>query len=194
MNKHNPINLFENWFNQAKETDIDKPNAMTLSTVDSAGHPQARIVLLSSFDENGFVFHTNYKSEKGKELAANASACLLFWWDQLGLQIRINGKVSKTTAQESDAYFAKRPRGSQIGAWASEQSQVIASHQVIIDRVQEFEKEFTGKDVPRPPHWGGYRLVADKIEFWVNKENRLHERFLFTMKNNGEWQQQLLAP
>jgi pyridoxamine 5'-phosphate oxidase len=194
MNENNPVNLFENWFNQAKEADIDKPNAMTLSTVDKHGGAQARIVLLSSFDEHGFVFHTNYHSEKGAELAANASACLLFWWDQPGLQVRINGKVSKTTAQESDAYFAKRPRGSQIGAWASEQSQVIASHQVIIDRVQEFEKEFTGKDVPRPPHWGGYRLAPDKLEFWVNKENRLHERFLFTMKKNGEWQQQLLAP
>lgn len=193
MDETNPFNLFDNWFKQAKQADIDKSNAMTLSTVDKHGGAQARIVLLSSFDENGFVFHTNYNSEKGAELAANASACLLFWWDCLGYQIRINGQVSKTTAAESDSYFSGRPRGSQIGAWASEQSQVVESHQVINDRVQAFEKEFSGKDVSRPQHWGGYRLVPDRFEFWLNKDNRLHDRDLFT-RNNNEWVKTILAP
>lgn len=194
MDENNPFNLFDNWFNQAKESDIDKPNAMTLSTVNGQGEVHARILLLSSFDNNGFVFHTNYNSEKGVQLAANSSACLLFWWDCLGYQIRINGDINKTTAQESDVYFDSRPRGSQIGAWASEQSQVIESHQIINDRVQEFEEKFSGKDVPRPPHWGGYRLVPDKFEFWVNKENRLHERTLFTHNKNNGWVKTILAP
>lgn len=193
MDEQDPIKLFEDWFAQAENADIDKPNAMTLSTVDDQGHADARIVLLSSFNEDGFVFHTNYNSHKGIQLASKPSACLLFWWDCLGFQIRINGKVSKTAAEESDAYFSGRPRGSQIGAWASEQSQVIESHQVINDRVRAFEKEFSGKDVSRPPHWGGYRLVPDKIEFWVNKDNRLHDRSLFTRSKNG-WVITILAP
>ncbi|MFV1993253.1 MAG: pyridoxamine 5'-phosphate oxidase, partial [Acidiferrobacterales bacterium] len=190
----NPLIIFENWFNQAKESDIDKPNAMTLATVGNHGQVHARIVLLSSFDINGFVFHANYKSDKGAQLAANPSACLLFWWDCLGYQVRINGQISKTTTEESDAYFSGRPRGSQVGAWASEQSQVIKSRQVLYDREAEFEIKYSGKEVPRPAHWGGYRLSPTTIEFWVNQENRLHERTLYTRQKSGSWEQIILAP
>jgi pyridoxamine 5'-phosphate oxidase len=194
MKNNNPLEIFRDWFDKAGKADIDKPNAMTLSTVDSTGSPNARIVLLSSYDSNGFVFHTNYKSEKGAELAENSSACLLFWWDEIGFQVRINGEVSKTTAEESDTYFKNRPRGSQVGAWASEQSQEIKSRQVLEDRVMEFEKKFEGKDVPRPKHWGGYVLVPDKFEFWINRDSRLHDRYLYTRGKNNDWQKKILAP
>lgn len=194
MFESDPLKIFENWYDQAKESDIEKPNAMTLATVDNHGEVHARIVLLSSFDINGFVFHTNYLSHKGVQLAENPSACLLFWWDCLGYQVRINGEITKTAAAEADAYFNKRARGSQIGAWASEQSQVIKSRQVLDDRAAEFEIKFSGKAVPRPAHWGGYRLSPISIEFWVNQENRLHERALFTRLESGSWQQDILAP
>ncbi len=194
MLERNPLKIFENWFNQAKESDINKPNAMTLATMDNHGEAHARVVLLSSFDNNGFVFHTNYKSDKGVQLAANPSACLLFWWDCLGYQVRINGQISKTTTEESDAYFSGRPRGSQIGAWASAQSQVIKSRQLLYDREAEFEIKYFGKAVPRPAHWGGYRLSPTSIEFWVNQENRLHERSLYTRQKSGSWEQKILAP
>ena len=194
MDENNPLNIFESWFKQAKQSDIDKPNAMTLATTDKQGEVHARIVLLSSFDSNGFVFHTNYQSDKGLQLAANPSACLLFWWDCLGYQVRINGQISKTTAAESDAYFNGRPRGSQIGAWASEQSRVIKSRRVLDDRAAEFETKYSGKTVPRPDHWGGYRLSPDKMEFWLNLENRLHERTLYTRQKSGSWLRNILAP
>jgi len=193
MMNENPVDLFLTWYNQAKQADIDKPNAMTLSTVDGSGKAQSRIVLLSSFDENGFVFHTNYNSHKGEQLARNPSASLLFWWDQLGYQVRVTGEAGKTTESESDAYFRGRPRGSQIGAWASEQSHEISSRQVLEDRVVEFEKKFSGKDVARPPHWGGYRLVPERFEFWINRQNRLHDRILFIRSREG-WQKKILAP
>jgi pyridoxamine 5'-phosphate oxidase len=194
MNERHPLSVFESWFTQANEADIDKPNAMTLSTLDAHGGADARIVLLSSFDKSGFVFHTNYLSNKGRQLATSPEACLLFWWDLLGYQVRIQGKVNKTTDRESDAYFKNRPRGSQIGAWASEQSQEIASRQVLEDRAKELEKNYSGQEVPRPPHWGGYRLVPGKFEFWVNRDNRLHDRTLYTRQENGEWEKIILAP
>jgi pyridoxamine 5'-phosphate oxidase len=194
MTQSDPLTLFANWFAEAGETDIDKPNAMTLTTVDSSNRPHARIVLLSSFDEHGFVFHTNYNSDKGRDIAHNPQASLSFWWDQLGYQILINGKVEKTTAEESDAYFAKRPRGSQIGAWASEQSHTISNRESLEAKVRQFTEEFEGKDVPRPSHWGGYRVVPDQFEFWVNGADRLHDRFRFTIDDNGNWQSSRLAP
>jgi len=188
-----PVKQFSLWYGQARAADIDKPNAMCLSTVTAELEPASRILLLSSFDDHGFVFHTNYLSHKGKELEGNANACLLFWWDILGYQIRINGRIEKTTTAESDAYFGGRPHGSQIGAWASEQSQAISSRQELEDRVLALSEQYANQDVPRPPHWGGYRLVPVRYEFWVNGTDRLHDRFLF-LPENGVWSQQRLAP
>jgi len=194
MTQSDPLTLFANWFAEAGETDIDKPNAMTLTTVDSTHRPHARIVLLSSFDEHGFVFHTNYNSDKGHDIAHNPQVSLSFWWDQLGYQIQINGKAEKTTPEESDDYFANRPRGSQIGAWASDQSHIIADRESLETKVRQFTEEFEGKDVSRPSHWGGYRVVPDQFEFWVNGADRLHDRFRFTIDTNGNWQSNRLAP
>jgi len=194
MTQSDPLALFSTWFAEAGKTDIDKPNAMTLTTVDSTHRPHARIVLLSSFDEHGFVFHTNYNSDKGHDIAHNPQVSLSFWWDQLGYQIQINGKAEKTTPEESDDYFANRPRGSQIGAWASDQSHIIADRESLETKVRQFTEEFEGKDVSRPSHWGGYRVVPDQFEFWVNGADRLHDRFRFTIDDNGDWQSSRLAP
>lgn len=194
MTQSDPLTLFANWFAEAGETNIDKPNAMTLTTVDNANRPHARIVLLSSFDEHGFVFHTNYNSDKGHDIAHNPQVSLSFWWDQLGYQIQINGKAEKTTPEESDAYFAKRPRGSQIGAWASDQSHIIDDRDALEAKVRQFTEEFKGEDVLRPSHWGGYRVVPDQFEFWVNGVDRLHDRFRFLKGKNGDWESSRLAP
>ncbi len=188
-----PITLFRDWFEKASNSNIDKPNAMTLATVDKDGAPCARVVLLSSFDEQGFVFHTNYNSRKGLEIEQDPRVTLLFWWDEPGLQVSIEGRAEKTRPEESDAYFSKRPRGSQLGAWASDQSAVIDSRETLDQRVQEFTLKYQGKPIPRPPHWGGYRVVPQKIEFWENQKNRLHDRILFS-RLDSQWIRQLLAP
>jgi pyridoxamine 5'-phosphate oxidase len=189
----NPIDQFAEWFDQAKNAAIDKPNAMILSTSGAGGVPASRVVLLSSFSAQGFVFHTNYRSDKGDEIAQNNRVSLLFWWDSLGYQVRINGVAEKTSPEKSDAYFSGRPRGSQLGAWASEQSRVIASRDVLDKRLDEFTEQFESGEVPRPPHWGGYIVRPEIIEFWVNRENRLHDRFRFSRKGK-EWHWQRLAP
>ncbi len=193
MNYTNPFNFFTDWYAKARESSIDKPNAMVLSTLASDNMPTSRVVLLSSFDSDGFIFHTNYGSQKADQLKLNASASLLFWWDELGYQIRIQGQVRKTSALESDEYFAGRPRGSQIGAWASRQSVPVSDREKLEQEVTKYTRKFEGGDVVRPEFWGGYQLKPNFFEFWINRESRLHDRIEFQLKNN-EWHKALLAP
>lgn len=189
-----PFALFTDWFDQASRSGIDKPHAMVLATVASDGRPSSRVVLLSSFDERGLVFHTNYESEKAQDIARNARVSLVLWWDPLGYQVRIEGRAEQTSVAESDAYFAKRPRGSQLGAWASAQSRVIESWAALEGRLHALESEYAGRAVPRPPYWGGYRVVPDVFEFWENRDNRLHHRLRFERGPSGTWHSALLAP
>ena len=190
----NPIRQFDAWFAQAVDAKLPEPNTMTLATVDSRGRPSARIVLVKGVDEQGFVFFTNYESRKGRELADNPYASLLFYWIELERQVRIEGKVVKTSPAESDQYFESRPLGSRIGAWASEQSQVIESRAVLEAREKEISTQY-GEHPPRPPHWGGYRLIPDAIEFWQGRPSRLHDRLLYTRSaDGGDWQIARLSP
>jgi pyridoxamine 5'-phosphate oxidase len=189
----NPIRQFEIWFKQALDARLPEPNTMTLATVDAAGRPSARIVLIKGFDERGFVFFTNYESRKGQDLAANPHASLLFYWIELERQVRIEGTVVKTSSEESDAYFVSRPLGSRIGAWASAQSREIASRAELEAREAQFAERF-GETPPRPPHWGGYRLVPETIEFWQGRPSRLHDRILYTRADDGAWRISRLSP
>jgi pyridoxamine 5'-phosphate oxidase len=190
----NPIRQFEAWFAQALEAKLPEPNAMTLATVDAHGRPSARIVLIKGVDERGFVFFTNYESRKGRELAGNPYASLLFYWIELERQVRVEGRIVQTSTAESDAYFASRPLGSRIGAWASNQSQVIESRSQLETREREISLQY-GDQVPRPPPWGGYRLVPEAIEFWQGRPSRLHDRLLYTRAGeNSDWQISRLSP
>ena len=190
----NPFRQFDAWFAQAVDAQLPEPNTMTLATVDSRGRPSARIVLIKVVDERGFVFFTNYESRKGHELAHNPFASLLFYWIELERQVRIEGTVVKTSEAESDQYFHSRPLGSRIGAWASEQSQVIESRAVLETREKEISAQY-GDLPPRPPHWGGYRLVPDAIEFWQGRPSRLHDRLLYTRSaDSSDWQIARLSP
>jgi len=189
-----PIKQFSNWFTAAIEAGIRDVNAMSLATAGPDAKPTVRIVLLKGFDQNGFVFFTNYESEKGKQLAANPYAAMAFYWIELDRQIRIGGEVEKTSREESQIYFHSRPIGSQLGAWASRQSDVIDGRRVLDARMSEMTDRFANKAIPVPPHWGGYRLKPDVFEFWQGRPNRLHDRFRYTRQANGSWLIERLAP
>ncbi len=188
-----PYRQFEEWFKQAQSSEVMEPNAMCLSTATDKGFPSARIVLLKGVDERGFSFYTNYHSKKGQMLMVNNQAALTFFWPELERQVRIEGLVEKLPAEESDAYFASRPRGSQIGAWVSDQSEPIANRKVLEEKLQQTESNFEGKEVMRPPHWGGYVLEPRMIEFWQGRESRLHDRIEYQRKG-GEWVFNRLSP
>lgn len=186
-----PIEQFTHWFSQALEAGVPEPNAMTLATVGPDSAPAARIVLLKGFDEQGFVFYTNYESRKGRELAEHPRAALLFFWQPLERQVRIEGHIEKTSADESDAYYRSRPLGSRVGAWVSPQSQPI-TRETLEARNTELT-ESLGEDPARPPHWGGYRLVPRYIEFWQGRPSRLHDRLAYVLQDD-QWVLQRLAP
>lgn len=189
-----PVRQFQTWFAQALDAKLPEPNAMTLATVDAQGRPSVRIVLIKGVDERGFVFFTNYESRKGRELAANPAASLLFHWIELERQVRIEGRVEKTSDEESDAYYASRPLGSRIGTWASDQSQPLESREALEAREREMVAKY-GDAPPRPPHWGGYRVVPDTIEFWQGRLSRLHDRIVYTRGGAGDpWRITRLAP
>ncbi len=190
----NPFNQFELWFNQALAADLLEPNAMTLATVTSEGKPDARIVLLKGFDTRGFVFYTNYRSQKGQELAVNPHAALVFLWGDLERQVRVAGRVERATDLEADTYFQSRPLGSRLGAWASTQSEVIPSREVLEARMVALEAEYQGREIPRPDHWGGFRVVPTEMEFWQGRPSRLHDRLRYQLQENGDWVIDRLAP
>ena len=191
----NPFSQFHHWFQEVLKADIADPNAMTLCTCTPDGRPSARIVLLKDYDENGFTFFTNYESRKGQEMAENPNVALNFLWKKLHRQVRIEGQVEKLSAKESEVYFQSRPRGSQVGAWASPQSGVIEQRADLEKRVGEVQERFAGQEVlPLPPFWGGYRVVPTAIEFWQGQPSRLHDRFFYEKQENGEWGISRLAP
>jgi len=188
-----PIALFERWFNEAKRAGLYLPDAVALATSTKDGVPSVRMMLNKGIDERGFRFFTNYGSPKAAELAENPEAALAFHWNRLHRQVRVKGTVERLTAEESEAYFSTRPRGSQLGAWASQQSDELESRQQLVDSYKEHEARFSGQEVPLPPFWGGYRLVPRRIEFWQGRANRLHDRLRYT-KEAGGWRRVRLYP
>jgi pyridoxamine 5'-phosphate oxidase len=188
-----PIAQFDRWFNDATLAGLPEANAMTLATVDTSGAPSARIVLLKSFDQRGFVFFTNYSSRKGRDLAANPRAALCFFWESLERQVRIEGTVEKTTRQESEDYFHSRPIGSQIGAWVSQQSEAIESREALDRRAEELLAKFVNTGVPLPDSWGGFRVVPHTIEFWQGRPSRLHDRLQY-VRDGDRWKIRRLCP
>ena len=189
-----PLRQFGAWFAAALAADLRDVNAMSLATATPDGKPSVRIVLLKGFDERGFAFFTNYDSEKARDLEANPSAALAFYWAQLERQVRISGAVERTSREDSAAYFHSRPIGSQLGAWASKQSEVIDARRILDSRLTEMTERFGNGEIPLPPHWGGYRVKPDKIEFWQGRPNRLHDRFRYTRQADGTWLIDRLAP
>lgn len=191
----NPLEQFQIWFQQALQAELKEPNAMTLATATADAKPSARIVLLKGVDEQGFLFYTNYNSRKGQELDANPQAALVFAWLELEKQVRIEGTVERITPEASTAYFQRRPKGSQIGAWASPQSEVIPDRRILEENVQALQAKYTqSEQLPRPEHWGGYRLRPTVIEFWQGRSSRLHDRIRYSLQTDGSWHIERLAP
>jgi pyridoxamine 5'-phosphate oxidase len=188
-----PITEFARWFDEAVKAEVLEPNAMTLATANTDGAPSARIVLLKGFDARGFVFFTDYRSQKGTELERNPRAALVFYWPELERQVRIGGQVSTIAGDESEAYFRTRPRGSRISAWVSHQSQVIGSRKQLEERVPELESRFPGDDVPLPPYWGGFRVAPTAVEFWQGRTSRLHDRIRY-VRDGDRWRVERLSP
>jgi pyridoxamine 5'-phosphate oxidase len=192
--KTDPFQQFSKWWKQAMKAGIGEVNAMTLATASADGLPSARIVLLKEFDEKGFIFFTNYESFKGKQLGENPKACLVFFWKELERQVRITGLVEKIEANASEEYFHSRPVESQVGATVSPQSQVIDSREWLEERFEEAKKQFKNSSIPKPPHWGGYRVKPVLVEFWQGRPGRLHDRLQYSLLENGEWKMERLAP
>jgi pyridoxamine 5'-phosphate oxidase len=190
----NPFRQFGSWFEEAKKQQPELPESMTVATCGSDGIVTSRICLLKDFDERGFVFYTNYNSQKGAQISENPRVSLCFFWPVLGRQVRVEGAAVKTTAEESEAYFATRPRGSQLGAWASNQSAVIPGRGDLDQRFRELEATYRDRPVPRPPHWGGYRVIPVEIEFWQGREDRLHDRFIYRLREPKDWIIERLSP
>jgi len=189
-----PIKQFQSWFNDAIAAGLPLPEAMTLATATRNGKPSARVLLLKQVDESGFVFFTNYRSAKARDLDSNPQAALVFYWPQLERQVRVEGKVARTSVAESQQYFQTRPRDSQIGAWASPQSEVISGRETLEQRVAELEQLYCDREVDRPEHWGGYRLTPARIEFWKGRAGRLHDRILYERAADSTWTIKRLAP
>lgn len=189
-----PFRQFDKWFQQALAAELPEPNAMTLATSTLDGKPSARVVLLKGFDTSGFVFFTNYESQKGRELSENPHAALVFYWIELERQVRLSGRVSRVSVEESEEYFRSRPAGSQLGAWVSRQSQVVSGRKSLEDKLEELTQQYQTKPVPLPPYWGGYRLAPEMIEFWQGRPNRLHDRLRYTLQPGNSWLIERLSP
>ncbi|OSZ81870.1 pyridoxamine 5'-phosphate oxidase [Chitinophagaceae bacterium IBVUCB1] len=189
----NPFSFFHKWFDDAHKADAEEVNAMTLATVNAAGKPHARIVLLKGLDEKGFVFFTNYNSEKGRDISENPHVSLVFFWKELERQVCIEGMAEKVSEAESDEYFMSRPAGSRLGAWSSPQSTIIADRSILEENYTRYASQY-GDDIPRPQHWGGYRVIPTTIEFWQGRSSRMHDRIQFTRSSNGNWLKNRLAP
>lgn len=191
----NPFDLFNIWLKEVEASrEVEEVNTMTVSTIGADGFPKSRIVLLKEYDQNGFVFYTNYWSDKGKALEANPKICLSFFWPKSERQVIIKGTAKKTSEEDSNFYFHSRPRGSQLGAWASEQSSVIPSRDYLEKRLKALEGEYANKPIPKPPHWGGYKVYPIEFEFWQGRPNRLHDRICFSKENEMDWKIERLAP
>lgn len=190
-----PFTQFGRWFDEAAQLNMIEPNGMTLSTVDANGRPSGRVVLLKAWDSRGFVFYTNFESRKGQAMGVNPWAALTFWWREQERQVRIEGKIEKVAAEEADAYYNSRPRESRLGAWASPQSQPVAGRHVLATKLDEVGARFPADEpLPRPPFWGGYRLVPDMVEFWQGRRSRLHDRMVFRLRPDESWELVRLAP
>ncbi len=188
-----PMVQFEAWFENVVDAGLHEPNAMILATASDDGRPSARTVLLKGYDGRGFVFYTNYEGRKARDLEANPACALLFYWGELERQVRVEGRASRLPSGESDAYFASRPRGSRLGAWASEQSRPVRDRSVLEERIKALEAEYQDREIPRPPFWGGYRVEPETIEFWQGRENRLHDRIAYR-REEGVWRLERLQP
>ncbi len=190
-----PLTLFRKWLEEAEQKSaMEYPNAAVLSTVDSDGTPDARVILIKEIDSDGLVFYTNYDSRKGRQIEKNPRASLTIYWDRLFRQVRMRGKVVKVEPERSDFYFSTRPRCSRIGAWASRQSRPLSDYEELMHRYRRYEKQFEGKEVPRPPYWGGYKFIPFEVEFWIGRDCRLHERYVYTLRDDGSWELTMLNP